>query len=39
MFPGCKLSGVQNCATWMDYMLAGEPRTLRPARILTGLKY
>lgn len=39
LFPGCTLSGDQNCDVWLKYMLKGEPSSGRPGRFLTGLSY
>jgi hypothetical protein len=39
LFPGCSLSGDQNCEVWLQYMLAGEPGNGRMTRLLTGWRY
>lgn len=39
LFPGCTLSGDQNCEVWLDYMLAGEPSSGGFTRFFTGYRY
>ena len=38
-FPGCVMSGDQNRDVWLEYMLAGQPRTGGASRFLVGYRY